>query len=53
MVDAEYEMGSGCYGYGRWEAPYWFIGPEEGQSPGKNNHVKLRYKAFHKLSKDG
>ena len=21
-----------CYGYGNWDAPYWFIGPEQGQS---------------------
>src|SRR6266567_1397858 len=53
MVDAEYEMGSGCYGYGRWEAPYWFIGPEAGQSPTENNDIKLRYKAFRQLGKDG
>jgi hypothetical protein len=24
------EMARGCYGYGRWDAPYWFIGLEEG-----------------------
>src|ERR1700676_215023 len=24
------EMARGSYGYGRWEAPYWFIGPEQG-----------------------
>ncbi len=26
------EMANDCYGYGRWDAPYWFIGPEEGMS---------------------
>jgi hypothetical protein len=24
------EMARNCYGYGRWDAPYWFIGLEEG-----------------------
>jgi hypothetical protein len=28
---AEEEMARECYGYGRWGAPYWFIGPEQGQ----------------------
>jgi hypothetical protein len=23
-------MARGSYGYGRWDAPYWFIGPEQG-----------------------
>ncbi len=23
-------MALGCFGYGSWEAPYWFIGPEQG-----------------------
>ena len=23
-------MARGCYGYGSWTAPYWFIGPEQG-----------------------
>jgi len=26
------EMARRHYGFGRWEAPYWFIGPEQGQS---------------------
>jgi hypothetical protein len=53
MTDAEYEMARGCYGYGRWGAPYWFIGLEEGLSPNESNGLKLRYKAFRQLSKDG
>lgn len=28
------EMAEKCYGYGRWDAPYWFIGPEQGLSRG-------------------
>ena len=27
----ELEMARRCYGYGRWEAPYWFLGPEQGK----------------------
>jgi hypothetical protein len=53
MTDAEHELARRCYGYGRWDAPYWFIGPEEGQSPRESNSLKLRYKAFRELSKDG
>ncbi len=26
------EMARSSYGYGRWAAPYWFIGPEQGQA---------------------
>jgi hypothetical protein len=25
-----YEMARKSYGYGRWDSPYWFIGPEQG-----------------------
>jgi hypothetical protein len=41
-------MAQEFYGYGRWEAPYWFIGPEQG---GEGNET--RAKAFSKLGKDG
>jgi hypothetical protein len=40
------EMGRRCYGYGRWEAPYWFIGPEQGQARNENHDLKLRCKAW-------
>jgi hypothetical protein len=30
------EMARRWYGYGRWDAPYWFIGPEPGQPGGKD-----------------
>jgi hypothetical protein len=29
-LDGIREKACSFYGYGRWEAPYWFIGPEEG-----------------------
>jgi hypothetical protein len=32
------------FGYGRWDAPYWFIGPEQGQGRGEeNDSEKLRF----------
>jgi hypothetical protein len=30
------DMAREWYGYGRWDAPYWFIGPEPGQHGGNN-----------------
>jgi hypothetical protein len=40
------EMARRCYGYGRWEAPYWFIGPEQGQGGSENNDLRPRIKAW-------
>jgi hypothetical protein len=51
-ADARY-LAENCYGYGRWDAPYWFIGLEEGQSPKENNDFGNRAKAFHELNTDG
>jgi hypothetical protein len=45
MVEA---MARNFFGYGRWDAPYWFIGLEQGGS----NNVK-RAKAFNGLQSDG
>lgn len=42
------EMARDFYGFGRWDAPYWFIGPEPG---GEGN--ESRAKAFLKLNSDG
>jgi hypothetical protein len=41
-------MAQEFYGFGRWDAPYWFIGPEPG---GDGNET--RAEAFKKLGKDG
>lgn len=35
--------------YGRWGAPYWFIGPEQGQAPEENDDHKPRVKAWLEL----
>jgi hypothetical protein len=40
------EMAWRCYGYGHWEAPYWFIGPEQGQVREENDDLKLRCEAW-------
>lgn len=53
METAELALASGCYGYGRWSAPYWFIGPEQGQARSERNDLALRYQAFCALSRDG
>lgn len=44
-------MARDCYGYGRWDAPYWFIGL--GQSIGSNETVKDRAKVWSELAQDG
>jgi hypothetical protein len=43
------DMARHWYGYGRWEAKYWFIGPEPGQPEGDNfegDNIKARRKAW-------
>lgn len=43
------DMARHWYGYGRWEAKYWFIGPEPGQPEGDNvegDNLKERCKAW-------
>src|SRR6516165_6556836 len=48
MGDLASLMARDFYGYGTWDAPFWFIGPE----PGGDGNEK-RAKAFSKLGKDG
>ncbi len=43
------EMARRCYGYGQWDAPYWFIGPEQGQARAENNGLKRRAEAWRQL----
>lgn len=42
-------MAQYCYGYGRWDAPYWFIGPEQGQRRVENGDLGPRLSAWVKL----
>jgi hypothetical protein len=37
MNDAIRSMARQRFGYGVWEAPYWFIGPEEGMAPNEKD----------------
>ncbi|MGA3104730.1 MAG: hypothetical protein ABSD53_09635 [Terriglobales bacterium] len=47
MNDEMQEMARRSYGYGRWDAPYWFIGPEQGQGSHENdNDLKPRLEAW-------
>lgn len=45
------QMARECYGYGCWNVPYWFIGPEQGQAPQENDDLTLRLKAWTQLGR--
>jgi len=45
-------LAENCYGYGNWDAPYWFIGPEQGVGQNETDFAK-RVTTFHKQSRDG
>jgi len=49
MDNATLEMAHRCFGYGRWDAPYWFIGPEQGQQRDENDDLAPRVNAWVKL----
>jgi hypothetical protein len=46
---SELAMALRHYGYGHWDAPYWFIGPEEGKGRGEIAENAPRVKAWFKL----
>jgi hypothetical protein len=46
MDDHVREMALQSYGYGCWEAPHWFIGPEQGQARAENNDLTRRIEAW-------
>ena len=39
-------MARTSYGYGCWNAPYWFLGPEQGMAPNENNDLSRRVEAW-------
>lgn len=45
----ELRMAYKHYGYGRWNAPFWFIGPEQGQTRNGNDTLAQRIKAWQEL----
>jgi len=42
-------MAEHFYGYGRWNAPYWFIGPEAGMGKDGTDNLLARYEAWRQL----
>lgn len=42
------QMAEHFFGYGRWDAPYWFIGPEAGMARAGDS-LELRYQSWKKL----
>jgi hypothetical protein len=53
MTEHERVLAENCYGYGNWNAPYWFVGPEQGQGDWEDGKLERRYRAFIELGKDG
>jgi hypothetical protein len=51
MADTEQEMAERFYGFGSWSSPYWFIGPEQGQSKNENDKLGPRIRAWESLGK--
>jgi hypothetical protein len=52
LTDEQLYLAETCYGYGSWDAPYWFIGPEQGQDKNENG-INSRYRALRDLQIDG
>lgn len=50
MNKDEEDMARGFYGYGHWDAPYWFIGPEQGMGRHEGD-VSRRVRAWQDLGK--
>jgi hypothetical protein len=48
-MDEYSEMALRFYGYGRWDAKYWFIGLEEGQDREENDDLTPRLQAWRAL----
>lgn len=42
-------MAEHFFGYGRWDAPYWFIGPEAGMGKDGIDSLAARYESWKKL----
>lgn len=43
------QMAKDFFGYGRWDAPYWFIGPEAGMGKDGNDNLAARYESWKRL----
>jgi hypothetical protein len=42
-------MAEHFFGYGRWDAPYWFIGPEAGMGKDGRDDLAARYESWTQL----
>lgn len=51
MTELEKEMAQHFYGFGCWDAPYWFIGPEQGQGKDENEKLEPRLDAWSRCGK--
>ena len=50
-MTVEHEMGLRSYGFGRWDAPLWFIGPEQGKGKDEPEDNDRRVEAWKRLGK--
>ena len=48
-MNDELQMDRRFFGYGRWDAPYWFIGPEQGKGPKETQDNTPRLRAWLQL----
>lgn len=53
LTEDERYLAEKCFGYGRWQAKYWFVGLEERLDPSDKGDRSKRAKAFRKLNRDG
>jgi hypothetical protein len=42
-------MAEHFYGYGRWDAPFWFIGPEAAMDNDGIDSISARFQSWEKL----
>ena len=49
MESVRSAMARSSYGFGRWEASYWFLGPEQGKGPTETAENDLRVEAWERL----
>ncbi len=47
----ETQMAERCFGFGSWEAQYWFIGPEQGKGPNEPESNARRVEAWIQLGR--
>jgi hypothetical protein len=53
VTDVIADAAEHSYGYGRWCAPYWFIGPEPGKAKKEGDNLQERCRAWLRLCPDG